>query len=75
MPDGNLGISFKTEGMHLVRCFPCIRFEHVSSNISALLWLDATFLLDFLHEKIGALTVFFPWLCIFGLAAAWSPLS
>lgn len=72
MLDGNLGIAFKTEGMHLVCCFLCIRFEHVSSSISALLWLDVTFLLDFLCEKIGALSVFFPWLCNLGLAAAWS---
>lgn len=74
MPEGNPGIAFKTERMYLACCFPCIRFEHVSSNVFVLFWLDTTFLLYFLREKIGALIVFFPWLCNLGLAAAWSPL-
>lgn len=60
MLEGNLGIAFKTDGMHLICCFSYIRFELVSRNLSALLWLDITFLLDFLHEKNGALTVFLP---------------
>lgn len=58
MLEGNPGVVLKTEGMHLVCYFPCLRFEHISSNISAMLWLDVTFLLDFLWKKLDLLLFF-----------------